>query len=192
VTAQLRAGRLTAVTGPSGSGKTTLLHLLAGLELPTRGEVDVLGRPMSRLDRTERAAFRRERIALVAQDPQLVPFLTAAENVELALRLHGGEMNAIALRSGEALAVVGLSKLADQRLDRLSMGERQRVAIARAAAPKPDLLLADEPTARLDEAGAVALGRLLVRLVDEHGLTVVFSTHDPVLLEVADDVVDLE
>jgi ABC-type lipoprotein export system ATPase subunit len=186
LTASFPAGRLSAITGPSGSGKTTVLHLLGGLDVPTEGEVIALGHPISALGRAERAALRRSEIALIAQDAPLVPFLSARENVELGLQLRAAE------RDGEeALASVGLGELADQLVERLSMGERQRVAIARALAAAPALLLADEPTARLDEANAVAIGELLARIVDERGTSVVFSTHDPVLLEVADEVFEL-
>jgi ABC-type lipoprotein export system ATPase subunit len=179
-------GRLTAITGPSGSGKTTVLHLLAGLDLPTEGEVITLGHRLSGLSRAERAALRRGEVAVIAQDASLVPFLSARENVELGLQVRSAKGNAV-----ETLASVGLAELAEQRVDRLSMGERQRVAIARALIAAPALLLADEPSARLDEANAVAVGDLLARVVSESETTVVFSTHDPVLLEVADEVVDL-
>ena len=192
LTALFGERRLTAITGPSGSGKTTLLHLLAGLDLPTRGDVVVFGQPLSRLDRAARAAFRRARIGFVDQDPLLAPFLTAVENVELALRLRGGDPGTTARDAGDALDAVGLGALAEQRLDRLSMGERQRVAIARAAASEPELLLVDEPTARLDQANAAAFGRLLARLVDERLLTVIFTTHDAALLDIADEVLDLQ
>jgi putative ABC transport system ATP-binding protein len=191
ITARFSSQRLTAISGPSGSGKTTLLHLLAGLDLPTRGEVLVLDTVISRLDRASRAAFRRNRIALVAQDPPLVPFLTAEENVELALNVRGGSPDEVGRRSSDALAAVGLGGLAEQRVDRLSMGERQRVAIARAVSSEPKLLLADEPTARLDQANAAAFGELLTHLVDALGLSVIFSTHDAVLLNVADEVFEL-
>ena len=178
------ARRLSAITGPSGSGKTTVLHLLAGLDLPTQGEVVVNGHPVSRLSRAERAVLRRSEIAVIAQDAALVPFLSARENVELGRRASAD--------GAEALALVGLGELADQRVDRLSMGERQRVAIARALAAQPTILLADEPTARLDEANAVAVADLLDRIVDERETTVIFSTHDPVLLEVVDEVLELD
>ena len=141
-----------------------------------------LGHPISQLDRSERAALRRKEIAVIAQDASLVPFLSARENVELGSA--GGD-------GRDALESVGLGKLADQRVDRLSMGERQRVAIARGLAAAPALVLADEPTARLDEASAIAIAELLARVVDEYGTTVVFSTHDPVLLGVADEVVEI-
>jgi ABC-type lipoprotein export system ATPase subunit len=175
---ELESGRLTAITGRSGSGKTTLLHLLAGLDLPDTGEVDVLGNPMSRLDATGRANVRRAHIGVVTQGTDLVPFLTAQETVELALAMRGGAPSAAA----ETLAAVGLGELAHQRVARLSMGERQRVAVARALAARPRLLLADEPTARLDEANARAVGALFAELASHTGTAVVCATHDPALI----------
>jgi ABC-type lipoprotein export system ATPase subunit len=185
--AGLNGGRFTVVTGPSGSGKSTLLNLLAGLELPSEGEVVVLGDVVSNLDRAARAALRRTRLGVIAQDTSLVPFLTARENVELTLAARGsanGDAEA-------ALSSVGLAELAGQRVARLSMGERQRVAIARAVAASPELLLADEPTARLDAANALEIGALLSRLVEEHGTTVVCATHDPLVIEQADEELEL-
>jgi ABC-type lipoprotein export system ATPase subunit len=184
---QLSEGRFTAVTGPSGSGKTTLLNLLAGLELPSEGEVVVLGEVVSALDRTARAAFRRDRVGVIAQDARLVPFLSAQENVELALASRGLPQDGAV----EALSSVGLAELAGQRVARLSMGERQRAAIARAVAARPTLLLADEPTARLDAANAQEIGALLSRLVTELGATVVCATHDPLVIEHADEELEL-
>lgn len=180
--AQLDEGRFTAVTGPSGSGKSTLLALLAGLELPTEGEVVVLGEVVSGLDRAARAELRRTRIGVIAQDARLVPFLTARENVELALGVRGADGDA-----DGALAAVGLAELTGQRVARLSLGERQRVSIARAVAAGPELLLADEPTARLDAANAQEVGALLSRLVDERGTTIVCATHDPLVIDQADE-----
>jgi ABC-type lipoprotein export system ATPase subunit len=173
------SGRLSAVTGPSGSGKSTLLHLLAGLDLPTAGEVHVLDQPISQLDATERALIRRAHIGVVTQGSDLVPFLTAQESVELALAMRGAP-TAIA---AETLAAVGLEELAQQRVSRLSMGERQRVAVARALAARPRLLLADEPTARLDETNARAVGALFAELAATTGTAIVCATHDPVLIE---------
>jgi ABC-type lipoprotein export system ATPase subunit len=173
------SGRLSAVTGRSGSGKSTLLHLLAGLDLPTAGEVHVLDAPISQLDATERALVRRAHIGLVTQGTDLVPFLTAQESVELALAMRGISTSGAL----EALTAVGLEELAQQRVERLSMGERQRVAVARALAAKPSLLLADEPTARLDEANARAVGALFAELAATTGTAIVCATHDPVLIE---------
>jgi ABC-type lipoprotein export system ATPase subunit len=177
-------GRLYAVTGPSGSGKTTFLHLLAGLDLPEAGTVEVDGAELTALDRAGRAAHRRQAIAYVAQQAGLVPHLSAVENVELALTLRGvDEPRADALH---ALESVGLSERATQRVARLSQGERARVAIARALAARPKLLLADEPTSRLDGANAIAVAHLLARLARDTGAAVLCATHDPLVIEQAD------
>jgi ABC-type lipoprotein export system ATPase subunit len=179
------AGMFTAVVGRSGSGKTTLLHLLAGLERQTAGEVLVSGRELGALSRAEVAALRRREIALVTQEPGLVPHLTARENVELGLQVRGALDGAD--RTGtEALVEVGLGDRLDHRADRLSAGERQRVAIARALAARPRMLLADEPTARLDQQNAKAVGRLLARLAREHETAIICATHDTALIEEAD------
>ena len=174
-TRRFAAGCLTAVTGRSGSGKTTLLHLLAGLEAPDEGEVLVLGR-------TPDEGMRRSDVALVAQDAHLIPFLSARENVELVLELRRADRSAAV----EALRAVGLGELVDERVSRLSTGERERVALARAIAARPKLLLADEPTARLDEANARTIGTLFATLAAETGTAVVCATHDPALIEQAD------
>jgi energy-coupling factor transport system ATP-binding protein len=182
---ELPAGQLSAVTGPSGSGKSTLLHLLAGLDLPSAGEVLVLGTSVQGLDPTRRALLRRDHIGLVTQGTDLVPFLTAKESVELALALRGVSRSDASSRAVATLASVGLDELSGQRVARLSMGERQRVAVARALAARPELLLADEPTARLDEANARAVGRLFAELAATTGTAIVCATHDPVLIEQA-------
>jgi ABC-type lipoprotein export system ATPase subunit len=183
--AAFAAGRFYALTGPSGSGKTTLLHILAGLELPTDGSVVVDGTTVSELGREARARFRAERVGLVTQDPGLIPFLSARENVELALALNGDHR--INGRALEVLDAVGLSERVEQRVSRLSTGERGRVAIARALAPRPALLLADEPTSRLDEANGRAVALLLAALARESGAAVVCATHDPLVIEQADE-----
>jgi len=187
VTATIDPGRLTVVTGPSGSGKTTLLHLIAGLDVPDAGGIVVLGTQVQALDREARAAFRREHIALVAQEPPLVPFMSVRENVELYLGLRGAGSDG----AEETLAAVGLGELAAQRVSRLSTGEQERVAIARALASKPDLLIADEPTARLDYANALAIGELLSRIARERGIAVLCATHDPAVVEQADVEIEL-
>jgi ABC-type lipoprotein export system ATPase subunit len=187
VDAELRGGRLTAVTGPSGSGKTTFLRLVAGLDLPTSGSVDVLGTPIAALDRAARARFRRDVVGYVAQQPTLAERLTPRETVETALALRGRDPAG----AGAALERVGVAALADRPLSGLSSGERERVAVARALAPDPALLLADEPTARLDRQNAVLVGRLLLELA-RSGAAVVCATHDPILIELADDVVALD
>jgi len=175
----LAAGELSTITGPSGSGKSTLLHLIAGLDRPTAGELTVLGISLAGLDDTALALMRRAHVGIVTQGTDLVPFLTARETVELALSLRGMPADG----ATDALAAVGLGELAEQRVARLSTGERQRVAIARAVAALPTLLLADEPTARLDEANARAVGALLAELARTTGAAIVCATHDPVLIE---------
>jgi len=184
--ASFATGKLVAVTGPSGSGKTTLLHLLAGIAEADAGDVAVFGRRMADLDREARAALRREHVAVIGQDPGLVPFLSARENVELGLALRESRADEVHERALEALARVGLAERAEQRAARLSAGERQRVAIARAVAAGAGLLLADEPTARLDEANALAVGSLFSRLAREAGVAVVVATHDQLVVEQAD------
>jgi ABC-type lipoprotein export system ATPase subunit len=179
-------GSFTAVTGPSGSGKTTLLHLLAGLSTPTAGDVIAFGQSLPSLSRVQRAALRRARIAIVGQAPELVAFLSALENVELGLALRGVGAAEAEERAIEALHAVRLGDRAEQRVARLSAGERQRVAIARALAVQPELLLADEPTARLDGENALAIGALFARLAQSSGAAIVCASHDPLVVEQAD------
>jgi ABC-type lipoprotein export system ATPase subunit len=175
-------GQLTVVTGPSGSGKTTLLLLLAGLELPDEGEVLLDGVSLGGLDRTGRAELRRTMLAFVGQTAGLTPFLGARENVELALELRGLERTGAAA----ALEAVGLAEHADRPVAELSAGQRERAALARALAVQPQVIVADEPTTRLDGANALALGTLLADLARTTGATVVCATHDPLLIEQAD------
>jgi ABC-type lipoprotein export system ATPase subunit len=185
--AEFEGGRLYAVTGPSGSGKTTLLHVLAGLELPDAGVVDVAGTPLSELDRESRAAFRAANVGYVGQEPGLIPFLSARENVELGLAVRDAEPAGRTERALHALDEVGLSDRTEQRISRLSSGERERVALARAFVRRCPLVLIDEPTSRLDEANALAVAALLARLARETGAAVLCATHDPLLIEQADE-----
>ena len=186
---ELRSGRLHAVTGPSGSGKTTLLHLLAGLEVPDAGTITIGGTDLTALDRAGRAGLRRAKIAYVGQQAGLVPHLSALENVELALALRG--LDGGRLAALEALESVGLGERATQRVARLSQGERARVAIARAIVSRPALLLADEPTSRLDGANAIAVAILLAGLARATGTAVVCATHDPLVIEQAESQMSL-
>ena len=189
--ATFAAGRLYAVTGPSGSGKTTLLHLLAGLDLPDAGEVLVGGVSLSGLDREERARLRRSGVAFVGQAVSLVPFLGARENVELALALRGVGAGDASGRAAAALVSVRLEEHAERPVGELSAGQRQRVALARALAARPRAIVADEPTARLDAANALALGTLLAELARSGETTVICATHDPLLIEQADEELSL-
>ncbi len=179
-------GGLVVVSGPSGAGKTTLLRLLAGLDVPDGGELRIDGAALGSPE--QRAAVRRERIGYLSQEPAPVGFLSARENIVLALQLRGWPASEAGERAETVLARVGLSDRARQRVARLSAGEAQRVALARAIASARGLLLVDEPTSRLDERNAAAVAELLAT---EHHQTVVCATHDPELLRRADRIVEL-
>ena len=191
VTLDVRRGDFLALVGPSGSGKTTLLNLIGALDSATSGTVTLLGRDLGAMNRRERAELRLHTIGFVFQAYNLIPVLTARENVEFVLELQGvgAERSERALRVLEEL---GLGELADRRANELSGGQQQRVAVARAVASRPALVLADEPTANLDTANAEVLMGLMRRLHDEHGLTFVFSTHDPRVVAHATRVVTLQ
>ncbi len=175
---QVGPGEFLALVGPSGSGKTTLLNLLGALDVPTGGELIVLGQQVASLSKLARADMRLHSIGFVFQAYNLVPVLTARENVEFVLELQGmGEGRRE--RAMDVLAELGLADLADRRTNELSGGQQQRVAVARAVASRPQLVLADEPTANLDGENAETLMHLMRDLRDRHGMTFVFSTHDP-------------
>ncbi|MDP9255445.1 MAG: ATP-binding cassette domain-containing protein, partial [Actinomycetota bacterium] len=185
-------GRLVAVEGRSGSGKTTLLHLIAGLERPDAGSVVVAGADLGELDREALAAHRRDHTGWVGQEPGLVPFATALENILLAQEIHhGGRAPEHELEARAWLERLGLADCADRAADRLSAGERQRVAIARALARRPDVVLLDEPTARLDQESAALVAGLLVSAARLSNAAVICATHDVLLTERADDVIRL-
>jgi len=190
--ASFRPGRLALVVGRSGSGKTTLLNLLAGLAQPSDGEVVLFDTPIAGLTRTQLSVLRRTKVGVVGQEPGLVPFLSAAENVALALRLHDDTDGDGVASARAALAALGVEHRAEQRVDRLSAGERQRVAVARALVHRPRLVLADEPTARLDEENARLTASLLLRTARAYDAAVICATHDPALLEVGDDELRLD
>jgi putative ABC transport system ATP-binding protein len=179
-------GAVVAVTGRSGAGKTTLLNLLGGLDRPTSGEVVVDGRPLASLADADLVRLRRETVAYVFQAPSLVMILSAAENVEVPLRLRRAAAAERDAAVFAALGDVGLTARSGHRPDELSGGEQQRVAVARALVAGPRLLLADEPTAQLDHETGIAIAALIRRRVDRDGLTVVLASHDPQLLAIAD------
>jgi putative ABC transport system ATP-binding protein len=184
-------GQLVAVQGRSGSGKTTLLTLLGGLDRPTAGSAWVDGAEVTAMSEDELVALRRHRIGFILQTFGLIPILTAAENVEVPLRLAGAERRVRSERAQALLDLVGLGARARHRPDELSGGEQQRVAIARALANQPPLILADEPTGQLDARTARAIMLLLRRLVLDEGVTILVATHDPLLLDLADRVIVL-
>jgi len=189
VTLGFPAGSFTAVMGPSGSGKSTLLQCAAGLDRPDAGEVAVFGTRLGALTETALTVLRRQRIGFVFQSFNLMPSLTAAQNIELPLRLAGRRPEPGAVHS--ALAAVGLADRARHRPSELSGGQQQRVAIARALVARPQVLFADEPTGALDVGTSRAVLGLLRGLVAEHGQTIVMVTHDPVAAARADRVVFL-
>jgi len=175
-----------AIEGPSGSGKTTLLGMLAGLELPDEGEIDILGHDLRRLSPTERARLRQRRLGIVFQSFGLIASLSAGENVALPLALAGVTEGDRRERASLALASVGLAIPFDARVDELSGGERQRVGVARALATDPLVILADEPTGSLDaENGGIILD-LLTDAVRRRGIALVLVTHDPLSAARAD------
>ena len=191
--ASFARGRLVAVEGRSGSGKTTLLHLIAGLERPDAGVGASSPAPSSaQLDREAVAAHRRDHIGWVGQEPGLVPFATALENILLALQIHHGRQEPGDEPHARAwLERLGLAECADRAADRLSAGERQRVAIARSLARRPDVVLLDEPTARLDQESAALVADLLVSAARVSQAAVVCATHDALLTQRADEVIRL-
>ena len=188
---KIRKGEFVAIMGPSGSGKSTLLHLMGGLDTPTDGAVMLGGRRLAHLSDDEVTILRRRQVGFVFQFFNLLPTLTAAENVALPLLIDGWRVEDLAARVAELLDLVGLSDRRDHRPDQLSGGEQQRVAIARALVTEPAVVLADEPTGNLDsKAGREVLG-LLRRACDEKGQTIVLVTHDPLAASYADRVVFL-
>jgi ABC-type lipoprotein export system ATPase subunit len=176
---------LHVIAGPSGSGKTTLLNLLAALDMPTDGTVWAAGERVDTLDPNGAAAFRRRTIGYVSQHSTLVDYMSARENVELALTLRGFAPASATARAEQWLDWVGLAQLVDRRADELSGGEQRRVALARAMAPNPRILLADEPTAHLDRFSGRMITRLLLDAVRELGTTIIAGSHDPDVIEAA-------
>ena len=187
---EVRRGDFLAIVGPSGSGKTTLLNLIGALDVPTGGVVNVFDQNLAELSRRRRAQLRLDSLGFVFQAYNLVPVLTALENVEFVLELQGvgSERRQTAMAVLEELS---LGELANRRPNELSGGQQQRVAVARAVAAKPRLVLADEPTANLDSENAEALLKMMRELRDEHDMTFVFSTHDPLVVSYASRVVTI-
>ncbi|HEU0235459.1 MAG TPA: ABC transporter ATP-binding protein [Candidatus Limnocylindrales bacterium] len=184
-------GQLVTVKGRSGSGKTTLLNLLGGLDRPTAGRVLVEGLAISAMDEDELVDVRRRTVAFIFQAFGLLPILSAAENVEVPLRLVHADPFERDRRVAELLELVGLGERMHHRPHELSGGEQQRVAIARALANRPALLLADEPTGQLDSETGHRIMHLLRTVVRSEGITAIVATHDPLMLDVADRVVEL-
>ncbi len=185
-------GEFTAIAGPSGSGKSTLLHLMGDLDKPTSGEIYLNGQRIDQLDKKEGAAMRLDKLGFVFQAYNLIPVLTALENAAFVLELQGVNKKERERRALESLRALGMEDFKDRRPNQLSGGQQQRVAVARAFAAEPDIILADEPTANLDSKSGGDLIEMMKRLNEERGVTFVFSTHDPRLLEHVKRTVNLE
>jgi putative ABC transport system ATP-binding protein len=186
------AGEFTSLVGPSGSGKTTLLNLLSGLDTPTSGKVWLSGKLLSEMSGTELSDFRRDHIGFIFQAYNLIPVLTVEENVEYIMLLQGVDRDERHHRVLSILEDVGLQGLEGRLPPRLSGGQQQRVAIARAMVSRPDLILADEPTANLDSTTGAELLEMMRRLNKKTGMTFLFSTHDPMVMERANRVITLK
>jgi putative ABC transport system ATP-binding protein len=178
VTMNIDPGEFAAIVGPSGSGKTTLLNLIGALDVSTEGKLTVLGEDIKTLSKRQRADMRLHKLGFVFQAYNLMPVLTAQENVQFVLELQGNKQDS-QQRAHAILGQLGLAELAKRRPNELSGGQQQRVAIARAVATQPQLVLADEPTANLDGENAEILLKLMRDLNQTQGITFVFSTHDP-------------
>lgn len=189
ISLDVEQGSSVGLVGPSGSGKSSLLMIMGGLERATGGTVSAMGHDLTTMDEDALAAFRLGKMGIVFQSFHLIPTMTALENVATPLEL-GGESDAYE-RAKEALHEVGLGKRIDHYPAQLSGGEQQRVALARATAPRPKILLADEPTGNLDAENSVAIMDLLFRLRDQHGATLVMVTHSNALAERCDRAVRL-
>lgn len=191
VSLEIQPGEFLCIAGPSGSGKTTLLNLIGCLDKPTSGRVEIEGRDLSKLSAKELAWVRRRRLGFVFQTFNLVPVLTAYENVELPLLLTGVSATERKRRVHRLLDALGIGDLAAHRPDEMSGGQQQRVSVARALITEPALVLADEPTANLDSETGTAIIELMHDLNKKQGTTFVFSTHDPKVMERASRLVQI-
>lgn len=181
-----------AIVGPSGSGKTTLLNLIGGLDMPSSGEITIDGTNLSKLRSSQLIDFRMRNIGFVFQAYNLIPVLTAKENVEFIMSLQKWSKQDRDTRTFELLKAVGLAERADSRPAKLSGGQQQRIAVARALASRPKFVLADEPTANLDSKSASTLLEIMEKLNHEEKITFIFSTHDSRVVKMAHRVITLE
>jgi len=188
----IQSGEFTALVGPSGSGKTTLLNIISGLDTPTEGKVWLSGKLLSRMSGNELSDFRRDHIGFIFQAYNLIPVLTVEENVEYIMLLQGVPKTERHKRVVDILEALGLAGYANRLPTQLSGGQQQRVAIARAMVSKPDLILADEPTANLDSKTGAELLDMMNALNERTGMTFIFSTHDRMVMERARRVITLK
>lgn len=187
----IQSGEFTAIVGPSGSGKTTFLNIISGLDAPTEGKVWLSGKVLSEMGGNELSDFRRDNIGFIFQAYNLIPVLTVEENVEYIMLLAGVPKTERHDRVVAMLETVGLKDVEDRLPTQLSGGQQQRVAIARAMVSEPAIILADEPTANLDSKTGADLLEMMRRLNDETGMTFIFSTHDPMVMESAKRLITL-
>ncbi|HOF20426.1 MAG TPA: ABC transporter ATP-binding protein [Bacteroidales bacterium] len=192
VTLEFEEAEFAAIVGPSGSGKTTLLNMIGGLDMPTSGEIIIGGVDLSRLRPSELIDFRLNNIGFVFQSFNLIPVLTAKENVEFIMALQKWPADKREERTLELLRAVGLEERINSRPSKLSGGQQQRVAVARALASRPKFVLADEPTANLDSKAAAILLEIMEKLNRDEKITFIFSTHDPRVMKMARRVITLE
>ena len=192
VSLEVHPGEFVCLMGPSGSGKTTLLNIIGGLDRPTKGTVEIAGRDTSRITESQFAALRHDSIGYIFQSYNLIPFLSAVENVELPLMFEPYDRKALRQRAVELLNLVGLGHRLGHQPAKMSGGEQQRTAIARSLVSRPALVLADEPTANLDHRTGEVVVRTLRDLCSTLGVTVVASTHDPAVAEHASRVVRMQ
>ncbi len=188
----INKGEFTAIVGPSGSGKTTLLNMIGGLDSPSSGSIFVAGEEMSKLSTNKLIDFRLNNIGFVFQAYNLIPVLTAEENVEFTMLLQKRSKAERAERTLELMNKIGLGDRMKNRPGELSGGQQQRVAVARALAPKPKFILADEPTANLDSKSTANLLDMMAELNEEEGVTFIFSTHDQRVIDRAKRIITLE
>ena len=179
----IERGEFTALAGPSGSGKTTLLNIISGLDLPTSGTAVLAGRPIGSMSGRELSDFRRDHIGFIFQSYNLIPVLSARENIEYVMLLQGVDDTERKQRVAEILEEVGLGGMEDRKPSQLSGGQQQRVAIARAMVSRPDIILADEPTANIDSTTGKDLLDMMLELNRKSGMTFVFSTHEAMVME---------
>jgi putative ABC transport system ATP-binding protein len=189
---RLPTGKLVAFKGRSGSGKTTLINLLSALDRPSEGTITFDGRNLTAMSNQERDAVRRSEMGLIFQSFALIPLMSAYENVEFVLRIAGIPAHERREAAIQALDHVGLKPRMHHRPFEMSGGEQQRTAIARAIAHKPKLILADEPTAELDSRTGLHIIKVFRDLVEQSGITIVITTHDPAIMEIVDQVYELE
>jgi len=189
---EFEKGEFVAIVGPSGCGKTTLMNMIGGLEVPTSGDVEVNGTDMSKLSSNKLIKFRLDNIGFVFQSYNLIPVLTAKENVEFIMMLQNWEKVRMTERTITLLESVGLADKINSRPNQMSGGEQQRVAVARALASKPQFVLADEPTANLDSHATSQLLDIMKRLNEEENITFIFATHDQRVVDKARRIITLE